>query len=354
MVSMSLEQEIKDQALALGFDAVGITDTAPLGAQHVEHFERWLRSGCAGRMEYMHRHLEKRLHPAQLRKGARSVIVVALNYQPPRSIADCGLRMADSIRNSSPEPVGRVAQYAQYEDYHLFIRTLLRELAGFICMRTRQQDRFKICVDSAPVAEKALAVRAGLGFIGKNHLLIHPQLGPQILLGELLTSVPLQPDRPIEGTCLGCNRCVEACPTGALRPDGLLDATRCTSYRTQYESREEWNDGMLECWNNGEKTAQHSNVPSFHHSNPAGDWLFGCDECLGVCPFHEKAPVCANRRFRFYPERARLSLQDVLEVTPETFEARFHDSPLGRLGLEGIKCNARRCLESQTSNSKRI
>jgi len=315
-----LEQEIKDQALALGFDAVGITDTSPIGAEHVEHFERWLRSGCAGRMEYMHCNLEKRLHPAQLRKGAQSVIVVALNYRPPA---------AQDARCTVCAGTGRVALYAQYEDYHLFIKALLRELAGFICMRTRQQDRFKICVDSAPVAEKALAVRAGLGFIGKNHLLIHPQLGPQILLGELLTGVPLQPDQPIEGTCLGCNHCVEACPTGALRPEGSLDATRCISYLTQYG-------------------------PEDAPTVSTGTWLFGCDECLCACPFHEKAPPCANRRFRFYPERARVSLPDLLGLTPETFEARFHDSPLGGLGLEKVKDNARRCQESQAADSEGI
>jgi epoxyqueuosine reductase len=338
MMCMSLEQEIKDQALALGFDAVGITDTSPIPAEHVEHFERWLRSGCAGRMEYMHRHLEKRLHPARLCEDAESVVVVALNYRPLRMIADGGpgsksgvttWRMADSILHSPPEPFGRVALYAQYEDYHLFIKALLRELAAFISLRTCRQDRFRVCVDSAPLAEKALAARAGLGCIGRNHLLIHPQLGPQILLGELLTSVPLQPDRPVEGGCLGCNRCVKACPTGALRPDGLLDAARCISYLTQYGPE----DALV---------------------GSAGDWLFGCDECLSACPLQEKAPVCANRRFRFYRERARLSLPDVLELTPETFGARFHDSPLRRLGLERFKHNARKCLESQISNSKKI
>jgi len=352
MVSMGLEQEIKDQALALGFDAVAIANTAPIAAGHVEHFERWLQSGCAGRMDYMHRNREKRFHPAQLRKGAKSVIVVALNYRPPKSIADSAspgtgqmpasmAELMDTAQESSPhpadsqirnpqsairnppaEPVGRVAMYAQYEDYHVFIKALLRELAAFICMRTHQQDRFKVCVDSAPVAEKALAVRAGLGFIGKNHLLVHPQLGPQILLGELLTGLSLEPDQPIEGSCLGCSRCLDACPTGALRPDGLLDATRCISYLTQY----------------GQGDVS---------SGSTGNWLLGCDECLRVCPFHEKAPACANRRFRFYPERAKLDLQDLVGLTPETFEAKFRDSPLRRLGLEKVQCNARRCRESQ-------
>jgi epoxyqueuosine reductase len=332
---MGVEQEIKDKALELGFDAVGITDVAPIGAEHVERFEAWRRAGCAGRMEYMHRHLEKRIEPGQLRKGARSVIVVALNYKPPAADDTSGTRSAGT---------GRVALYAQYEDYHPFIKDLLRELAAFVRVRTGCQDRFKVCVDSAPVAEKALAVRAGLGFIGKNHLLIHPQLGPQILLGELLTSVPLEPDRPSEGTCVGCNRCREACPTGALRPDGLLDATRCISYLTQYEPREDRNDGIMKGWNHEGETTQHSNLPTFRYANPARDWLFGCDECLRACPFYEKAPACANRRFRFYPESARLNLQELLELTPETFEARFHDSPIRRLGLEKFKCNAGRCL----------
>ncbi len=144
-----------------------------------------------------------------------------------------------------------------------------------------------------------------------------------------MTSVPLEPDQPLEGACLGCNRCVKACPTGALRPDGLLDATRCISYRTQHG-------------------------PDDAPIGSTGNWLFGCDECLCACPFHEKAPACANRRFRFYPERASVRLQDLLELTPETFEARFHDSPLKRLGLEGIKHNARKCLESQISDSRKV
>ncbi len=336
MAAMSLEQEIRDRALALGFDAVGITDAAPLGAEHVERFEAWLRAGCAGRMEYMHRNLEKRLDPAQLRKGAKSVIVVALNYKPPTATAASG--DPEEMVGTAHPTTGRVAHYAQYEDYHLFMKDLLRELAGFVCLRAEHQDRYKICVDSAPVAEKALAERAGLGFIGRNHLLIHPQLGPQILLGELFTSVPLTPDQPMKGNCLDCRRCLEACPTGALRPDGLLDARRCISYLTQYEARGEEN--------NGANAAQHSTVPTFHHSPPARGWLFGCDECLRACPFYQKAPACANRRFRFYAERANPDPRDLLALTPEAFERKFRDSPIRKLGLEKLQYNARRCLES--------
>lgn len=312
MVSMNLEQETKDKALGLGFDAVGITDASPIGPEHVEHFEAWLRFGYAGRLRYMHRNLDKRINPGKLLDGAKSVIVVVLNYK---------IREEDAKPASSDGPLGRVAQYARYEDYHRFLKSLLHKLADFLRARTDQRHTFKICVDSAPAAEKALAVRAGLGFIGKNHLLIHPQFGPQVLLGVLITTVSLRPDRPHTGTCGQCRLCLETCPTGALRPDGFLDARRCISYLTQYELQD-------------------------RQARDIRDWLFGCDECLLACPFQQNAPACANRHFRRCIEGATLDLQELLELAPEAFKAEFCDSPLAGPGPETLKRNARLCMEN--------
>jgi epoxyqueuosine reductase len=298
---MSLEQDIRHKAQELGFDAVGITDASPLGREHGERFDAWLHSGCAGPLKYMHRNLEKRIDPGKLLDGARSVVVVVLNYKPQVDATAVGWAPPTA-------PTGRIAQFAQYEDYHGFIKALLRELASFIQDRAGGSHRFKLCVDSAPLAEKALAVRAGLGFIGKNHLLIHPQLGPQILLGELLTTAELAADEHGNGNCAGCDLCLKACPTGALRSDGFLDARECISCLTQHQP-----------------------------SPKIGKWLFGCDECLLVCPHQQRAPACANRRFIRHTDRERLSLREVIELTPEAFEERFGDSPMRKAGLEILK-----------------
>lgn len=307
---MSLEQDIKDRARELGFDAAGITDASPIGREQVEHFHTWLESGCVGSLEYMHGNLQKRIDPSKLLNGARSVIVVALNYKLRADATAAG-------GAQSASPVGRVAQFAHYEDYHGFIKGLLRELASFVQDRAGGSHRFKLCVDSAPLAEKALAVRAGLGFIGRNHLLIHPQLGPQILLGELLTTAELAPDEPLIGHCADCDLCLKACPTGALRSDGFFDARECISCLTQYEP-----------------------------SPKNGTWLFGCDECLLACPHQQRAPACANRRFTYHAERGLLDLRELIELTPEAFEARFGDSPMRKAGLAILKRNAQICLRN--------
>ncbi len=313
MATMSLEQEIKDRALELGFDAVGITDAAPIADTDVEHLRVWLDSGAAGEMEYLQRNFEKRIHPAALLEGAQSVVVVALNYKPRDDEPAAAIEAA---------PSGAVATYARYEDYHDFMRPRLHELADFVRARTDEAQRFKVCVDSVPLAERALAVRAGLGFIGRNHMLIHPTLGPQIFLGELVTTVELRPDDPTPGTCVSCDRCLGACPTGALRADGGFNANQCISYLT----------------------IEYKGTIAPELSDKMADRVFGCDECVRVCPYRHAAPVGANRRFRCHAERARLSLPRVLELTPEAFAAEFERSPISRPGLEALQRNARICM----------
>ena len=312
---MSLEQEIKDRARELGFDDVGITDAAPVDRADIERLEDWLQSGHAGDMHYMHRNLEKRTDPAALLEGAQSVIVVALNYKRPEQDVDAPAPDA---------PSGTVAHYARYDDYHDFMKPLLYGLADFIRSRTDETQPFKVCVDSVPLAERALATRAGLGFIGTNHMLIHPTLGPQVLLGELVTTVKLEPDAPAVGTCVACDRCIRACPTGALQADGRFDAGKCISYLT-IEHRGE--------------------IPA-ELAAKMGDRVFGCDECVLVCPYRHAAPACNHPGFKYHDERAILSLQRIIEMTAESFAAEFAGSPISRPGLDGLQRNARLCLEN--------
>ncbi len=344
---MSLSQEIKHKALELGFDSAGVAEAAPIDAAQAEIFACWLRAGFAGQMGYMQRNLQKRIAPAKLLQNARSVVVVGLNYMLPRQKPGPA---------HATVPVGRVARYAQYEDYHPFVKERLSRLVDFIRSLVGRSFGFKMCVDSAPLAERALAVRAGLGFIGKNHMLINPELGCEIFLGEIVTDLEIPPDALAEssivsrragpsaalgtpalprrnglggllGGCADCTKCLDACPTGALRPDGQFDAGKCINYLT----------------------IEHSGEIAPELARKIGDRLFGCDECVLACPYQNAAPVCTNRQFKRYPDRAELNLQEVLDLTPESFEAKFADSPIKRTGLDGLKRNAHICLANMAN-----
>jgi len=314
---MSLAKDIKPKALELGFDLVGITDASPIDTKQVELLANWLNSGFAGRMDYMHRNFEKRADPSKLLKNAQSVICVGLNYNPPKT----QLKPPDAT-----EPAGRVANYAQYEDYHLFIKKQLRKLMDFIASVVGPALKFKICVDSVPLGERALAARAGLGFIGKNHMLINPKLGTQIFLAEIITNLKLQLDEPMKTNCSNCDECISACPTGALRPGGQFDASKCISYLT----------------------IEHKDRLPADLAQKIGDRLFGCDECVLACPYQKDAPVCKNKQFKFYSDRDKLSLDKILNLSRESFEAKFFDSVIKRSGPDRLKRNAQICFANIT------
>jgi len=319
MILMDISQDIKQEAIELGFDLVGITDASSVGAEQAHILTEWLESGYAGQMEYMNKNLSKRLNPAELMKNAQSVIVVGLNFSLPQK---------EPKPVHQEEPTGKVATYAQYEDYHPFIKERLFKLADFMNTIAGDGLKFKVCVDSAPVAERALAVRAGLGFIGRNHMLIHPKLGCRMFLGEMITDVVLPSDEPIIADCADCKKCIEVCPTGALRPDGQFDAGRCINYLT----------------------IEHKGPIPREPAKKIGDRLFGCEECIRICPYQRHAPSCMNEKFKFHPDKAELSLERILNMSSESFNAEFTDSVIKRLGLEGLKRNAHICLGNMTGH----
>ncbi|MHC4593374.1 MAG: tRNA epoxyqueuosine(34) reductase QueG [Planctomycetota bacterium] len=331
-----MTEEVKHKAIELGFDLVGITQAVPIDADQMELLTGWLKSGFAGQMKYMHRNLQKRTDPAKLLEDAKSVICVGLNYKPPERSASLPESRSDARQSDlrGAAAAGKVAHYAQYEDYHRFIRERLGRLIDFVSSIAEAGHKFKICVDSVPLAERTLAARAGLGFIGKNHMLINPKLGGQIFLGEVITTLKLQTDKPIgfdseqsgliTAKCANCDRCINACPTGALREDGQFDANKCISYLTmEYKGQ----------------------IPS-ELAEKIGDRLFGCDECVLACPWQRDAPVCKNKQFKFYDEMARLNLQEVLDMSRQDFDMKLAGSPIKRLGLERLKRNARICLDN--------
>ena len=316
LLLMNLAESIKKKTIELGFDLVGITDTSPLTAEQTKLFTDWLNAGYAGQMTYLQRNLEKRINPAMHLKDAKSIICVGLNYALP-------IQRKANIS----APTGSIAAFAQYEDYHLFIKKKLRELTVFIASQSGSDLKFKICVDSAPIAEKALAERAGLGFIGKNHLLINPKLGLQILLGEIITNLELDFDKPITTNCSDCNKCIHACPTGALDANGQFDANKCISYLTiEYKGR----------------------IPT-ELAEKIGDQLFGCDECMLACPYQQNMSPCKNELFKFHSDRSKLGLHEILDLNQHTFETGFYDSCIKRLGLERLKRNAEICLANIAS-----
>ncbi len=317
---------------------MGITDTSPIDSQQIELLSDWLNCGYAGRMDFMHQNFKMRIDPTQLLpapassptsscrrqawggggQNAQSVICLALNYHPAKPYPPSA---------SSKSTFGVITDYARYEDYHPFMKKKLHELALFISSLTGAGFKFKICVDSSPLAERALAARAGLGFIGKNHMLINPKLGPQILLGEIVTSLKLLTDEPIEANCANCNKCLTACPTGALRPDGYFDTNKCISYLTiEYKGE----------------------IPA-NLARKISNCLFGCDKCVHACPYYQKAPPCQNSSFKFYPGRAQLDLHQLLSMSQADFDTKFADSPIKRLGLERLKRNAQICLSNITN-----
>lgn len=296
-----LKHWLKVKAESLGFDLFGVTDTrAP---DHLEHYRLWLAEGCQGEMGYLERHLPLKAEPRQLLPEARSILVVGLSYYRP----------------DPPPQAYRIARYARGDDYHGFMKSMLEAL-GRALSAERPGTSWRAFVDSGPMLERELAQRAGLGWIGKNTCLIHPQRGSFFLLGCLLTSLAIEPDKPFSRFhCGSCTRCIDACPTGAIEAPHWLDARKCISYWT-IEQRE---------------TIPEPLRASF------GDWAFGCDICQEVCPWNLRFAQFTEQP-EFYPREwmGTAPLAELLQLTAHAFELKIAPrSPVKRPKYRGFLRN---------------
>jgi epoxyqueuosine reductase len=316
--SRVLETRLKDFARSLGFDLVGIAPATQ--ADNFDRFDEWLERGYDGDMSYMRRHAEARRQPSSILAEVRSVVMVGLSYAENESLE--GRRAAGQALQphacQAGEPdqkarkTGRIARYARGPDYHTVLRTKLDGLLAWLQNEVPGR-RGRAVVDTAPLLERDFARRAGLGWFGKNTMLINKRRGSYLYLGALLVDFALQADPPHSAShCGTCTACLDACPTQAFAGPGWLDSRRCISYLT-IELR--------------------SSVPEPLRSD-VGPWLFGCDVCQEVCPWN------AKRQGALSPEIDSVDPVEILELSDEDFRKRFRGTALMRAKRRGLARNA--------------
>jgi epoxyqueuosine reductase len=300
-----LEERLKTRARESGFELAGIARAAP--ADDFPHLQTWLAQGYGGDMAYLERHAEARRHPSSILPEVRSVLMLGLNYHSSRGMNEA---------NAAGRP--RIATYALGDDYHDVLRAKLDALLSWVQAEVPGVQGRGV-VDTAPLLERDFARRAGLGWIGKNTMLINKRLGSFFFLGALLLNLDLEPDAPFSADhCGTCTRCLDACPTYAFVAPHQLDARRCISYLT-IELRgpvaEELRPGM-------------------------GEWLFGCDICQDVCPWNRKAPPGNEPALQPRVDLLALDILDILQLTEAEFRTRFRGTALWRTKRRGLVRNA--------------
>ena len=304
---MNPSESVKARAIELGFIACGITHPGP--TEHGDRLDEWLARGYAGTMRYLHRQAKRRKDPRLIAPEARSVVVVLDNYYTP-----------DAEEDLSPP---RVAKYARGEDYHRVTRQRLEKLGDFL--KSQGAALAHSFADAGPVPERELAQRAGLGWIGKNTMLVSPRVGSFFFIGSIFTDLSLQLDLPFElDRCGSCTRCLDSCPTGAFVEPRMLDATQCISYLT---------------------IEQKGPIPDARADHFEG-YAFGCDICNDVCPWNQRfAEVTGVPEFR---PRAQLegTAERLEEMEEGEFQRTYGHTPFERPGLVGMRRNLRAAFQS--------
>ena len=313
---LSVTQQIKQKAFEIGFHKVGIARAEPLETERA-HLRQWLEKDFQGEMQWLEREPEKRADPRMIFAAAESVVVVALNYYTPHEHA------ADETR-------GKISRYAWGDDYHDVLKEKLGALLAFV-KTLDERANGKICVDTAPVMDKAWAARAGLGWIGKHSNLITKEYGSWVFLGEILLDLKLEYDAEIEPDhCGTCTLCLDACPTDALPAPYLVDSRRCLSYATIELRSPELPDEI---------------------SKDLNGWFYGCDICQDVCPWNRFEKPTTEARFEPRQQETAINLEEILNFSPDEYAARFRRSAIKRAKLPGLKRNAR-ALQKNSEKKK--
>ncbi len=293
---------ITQEAQRLGFETIGFAKAEHMD-EEARHLETWLTKGLHGKMQYMENHFDLRVDPTKLVAGAKSVICLTYNYYTDQ----------EQIDTEAP----KISKYAYGKDYHFVIKEKLKELLHFIRENIGEVNG-RCFVDSAPVLERDWASRAGTGWTGKNTLLIHPKKGSYFFLAELIIDLELEYDHPMRDYCGTCTRCIDACPTEAISPQGyLVDGSKCISYFT-IELKEA--------------------IPE-DYKDKFENWMFGCDICQEVCPWNRFSKPHTEPAFEPHPDLLQMKKQDWLDITEEVFQKVFKDSAVKRTKFPGLKRN---------------
>src|SRR5262245_17647351 len=311
-MAATLADRLKDRARALGFDLVGIAPAAD--ADGFDHLSEWLDRGFAGAMTYMAREADARRHPTSILSSVRSVVMVGLNYR----VAKTGKSDSESEFLTPESGFGTIASYAQGDDYHDVLRQKLNDLLAWVQAEVPGTSGRGV-VDTAPLLERDFARRAGLGWFGKNTMLIDKRLGSFFFLGALLLDIDLPSDEPFTAQhCGTCTACLDACPTLAFAGPFALDARRCISYLT---------------------IELHGPIPEELRPG-VGPWLFGCDVCQDVCPWNGKAPLGREAALQPRAELTAVDPVELLGLTEEEFRRRFRGTAIWRTKRQGLVRNA--------------
>ena len=290
---------IRSLAAAQGFDVVRFTKAeAPAGAG--ANLAEYLREGRHGTMEWMARNAARRADPRALWPEAKSIVVLGINYGPDR----------DPMKALRQTDCGTISAYAQGDDYHDIVKTRLKRIAAFIADRLKAE--VKVFVDTAPVLEKPLAQQAGLGWQGKHTNLVSREFGSWLFLGSIFTTAELEPDKPEADHCGQCHACLDVCPTNAFPAPYRLDARRCISYLT----------------------IEHKGHIAREFREPMGNRIFGCDDCLAVCPWNKFAQSASESRFHARAELGRPKLAELAALDDPSFRELFRASPVKRIGRD--------------------